>query len=100
MERIDSQIVRLTRLISEMLDLSRLEENKLELQKEVFSINALVVQTVQDIKLNQYAARNEDLSYMQCKVIADKDRIGQVLINFITNAVKYSPESQYIEIHI
>src|SRR5690606_7204536 len=47
LERIDHQIKRLTRLISEMLDLSRIEENKLELQKQVFSLNDLVNETVQ-----------------------------------------------------
>ncbi|WP_029037879.1 PAS domain-containing sensor histidine kinase [Salinimicrobium xinjiangense] len=100
LERIDNQIVRLTRLISEMLDLSRLEEQKLELQKEVFNINDLVVQTVQDIQLTNTRHQMEIFHSCRCEVFADKDRIGQVLINFITNAIKYSPESQYIEIHI
>jgi two-component system CheB/CheR fusion protein len=35
-----------------------------------------------------------------CKVNADRDRIGQVLINFITNAIKYSPDDQNIEIKV
>lgn len=100
LERIDNQIVRLTRLISEMLDLSRLEENKLELQKEKFSINDLVEQTVQDIKLTNTQHQMEIFHSCRAQVFADRDRIGQVLINFITNAIKYSPESQYIEIHI
>lgn len=100
LERINNQIGRLTRLISEMLDLSRLEENKLELKKEVFSINELVVQTVQDIQLTNTQHQIEIFHKQSTQVLADKDRIGQVLINFITNAIKYSPESQYIEIHI
>lgn len=100
LKRIDSQIVRLTRLISEMLDLSRLEENKLELQKEVFSINNLVIQTVQDIQLTNTQHEIKIFHSYRGKVFADKHRIGQVLINFITNAIKYSPESQYSEIHI
>jgi PAS domain S-box-containing protein len=100
LERIDNQIVRLTRLISEMLDLSRLEENKLELQKEKFSINEMVVQTVKDIQLTNTRHNTEIFHTHKCSVYADKDRIGQVLINLITNAIKYSPESQHIEIHI
>jgi PAS domain S-box-containing protein len=40
--RIDVQIIRLTKLISEILDLSRLEEGKLELQHDVFNLNELV----------------------------------------------------------
>lgn len=44
--RIDGQIGRLSRLISEMLDMSRIEENKLDLKRKVFSINELVEETV------------------------------------------------------
>lgn len=100
LERIDHQIVRLTRLISEMLDLSRIEENKLELQREQFSINDLVVQTVQDINYTNTQHKIEIIHEHYGEVYADKDRIGQVLINFITNAIKYSPESQYIQLTI
>lgn len=100
LERIDHQIIRLTRLISEMLDLSRLEENKLELQKEVFSINDLVTDTVQDINYTNTQHKIQIIHDYKCNIFADKDRIGQVLINFITNAIKYSPESQEILIKI
>jgi signal transduction histidine kinase len=100
LERIDHQIVRLTRLISEMLDLSRIEENKLELQKSVFSINELVEETVQDIHYTNTQHRVEIFNDYQCNVFADKDRIGQVLINFITNAIKYSPENREVKVTI
>lgn len=100
LERIDHQIVRLTRLISEMLDLSRLEENKLELQKEQFSLNDLVDQTVQDINYTNTQHSIIVCHEYNCEVIADKDRIGQVLINFITNAIKYSPQSQNVQVRI
>lgn len=100
LERIDHQVIRLTRLISEMLDLSRIEENKLELQKEVFSINDLVAETVQDIKYTNTQHKIEIIHEDKCLVCADKDRIGQVLINLITNAIKYSPESQDVQVMI
>lgn len=100
LERIDNQVVRLTRLISEMLDLSRLEENKLELRTSVFSINDLVEQTVQDIQLTNTQHQIRIFHECRAEVNADRDRIGQVLINFITNAIKYSPENRDIEIHI
>ncbi len=100
LDRIDHQITRLTRLISEMLDLSRLEENKLELQKEKFSINDLVTETVQDINYTNTQHRISIEHEYKCDVFADRDRIGQVLINFITNAIKYSPESRDIGIKI
>ncbi len=100
LERIDHQIKRLTRLISEMLDLSRIEENKLELQKQVFCINKLVDETVQDIRFTNTQHHIEVIHNFKCRIEADKDRIGQVLINFITNAIKYSPDSKDIVVRI
>lgn len=98
LERIDHQIQRLTRLIAEMLDISRIEENKLKLQKTRFNINTLVDETVQDIR---YTSTNHLIRVQhesKCTINADRDRIGQVLINIITNAIKYSPEKKEIEV--
>lgn len=96
LERIDHQINRLTRLISEMLDLSRIEENQLELKKEKFRLNDLVLETVQDINYTNTKHEIEIKNDLQCDIYADKDRIGQVLINFIINAIKYSPDYKKI----
>ena len=98
LERIDHQIRRLTRLISEMLDLSRIEEGKLELQKQQFSINELINETVQDIVLTNTQHKIKVSHDFQCEVYGDKDRIGQVLINLVTNAIKYSADSQLVRV--
>lgn len=100
LERIDHQISRLTRLISEMLDLSRIEENQLELKKKPVDLNSLIEETVQDISYTNTQHRIEVFHDYNCKIFADKDRIGQVLINLITNAIKYSPESRNIKVRV
>lgn len=100
LERIDHQITRLTRLISEILDLSRIEENKLELKREVFSINELVAQTVQDISYTSTQHKINVVEECEGVIDADKDRIGQVLINLVNNAIKYSPESREVKVII
>jgi signal transduction histidine kinase len=97
---IDKQITRLTRLLSELLDLSKIETGKLELSKEVFNLNEMVIDTVQDIL---YSHSKHDINIFHdfgSNVFADKDRIGQVLINLLTNAIKYSPDSNKIEVWI
>ena len=95
---ISKQVVKLTRLISELLDLSRIESGKLELDKTAFDLNALVEETVQDIR--QTASKHAIILHndFEGKVFADKDRIGQVLLNLLTNAIKYSPEADNIEV--
>ncbi|MDT0651718.1 CheR family methyltransferase, partial [Autumnicola edwardsiae] len=100
LRRIEDQVGRLTRLISEMLDLSRIEENKLELKKEIFRLNELVDNTVQDINNTDIEHNINVYHEFHCEINADRDRIGQVIINFITNAVKYSPHSREIAVTI
>lgn len=100
LERIDNQVSRLTRLISEMLDLSRMDESKLELQRETFSINELVESSVQDLKYTNDDYKIKITHDDTFSVDGDKDRINQVLINFITNAIKYSPDDKNIIVRV
>ena len=100
LERIDGQVSRLTRLISEMVDLSRIQECKLELQKESFSLNEMVEESVQDIQYSSTTARVKIHHEEQLQVDGDRDRISQVLINLITNAIKYSPGEGLIEVRV
>jgi signal transduction histidine kinase len=97
---IDKQITRLTRLMSELLDLSKIETGRLELNKEVFSLNELVIETVQDVLYTNSKHNIHIYHDFSCNVYGDKDRIGQVLINFLVNAIKYSPRSDKIEVDV
>ena len=97
---VDKQITRLTRLISELLDLTKIETGTLELKKEKFSLNELAIETVEDILYTNTKHQINLYHDFQSYVFADKDRIGQVMINFLTNAIKYSPDSNKIDVSI
>ena len=97
---VDKQITRLTRLISELLDLSNIETGTLKLRKDKFSLNELAIETVEDILYTNTSHKINLLHNDECYVHADKDRIGQVMINFLTNAIKYSPDSGKIDVRI
>jgi len=97
---VDKQITRLTRLISELLDLTKIETGTLELKKERFSLNQLAIETVEDILYTNTRHQINLYHDFQSYVFADKDRIGQVMINFLTNAIKYSPDSNKIDVSI
>ena len=98
--RIEDQIERLIRLISEMLDLSRIESNELELKREEFSLNEHVEYIIEDLSYTHQDVQIELEHSYETSVIADKDRIGQVIINFITNALKYSTDIKKVKVRI
>ncbi|HXR79437.1 MAG TPA: ATP-binding protein, partial [Saprospiraceae bacterium] len=97
---VDKQITRLTRLISELLDLSNIETGTLRLKKDRFSLNELAIETIEDILYTNTTHAINLLHDFRGYVLADKDRIGQVMINFLTNAIKYSPNSNKIDVRI
>lgn len=100
LQTISKQVSKLTRLVSELLDLSRIESGKLELHKTEFDLSDLVEETVQDVR---YTTSSHAL-IVHCdfdrNIYADKDRISQVLLNLLTNAIKYSPAADNVEIFV
>ncbi len=97
---IESELDRLTRLINELLDVSRIETNRLKLHPSVFSINKLIDTVIN--KMNLIAEKRKFIFYYdeQLNILADEDKIEQVLVNFITNAIKYSPDHTPITIEL
>jgi signal transduction histidine kinase len=83
-----------------MLDLSRLEESKLELKREIFDLKSLVTETIQDIQHTSSSHAIDFSVNFNARIIGDRDRIQQVLINFINNAIKYSPDKNLVKVMI
>jgi signal transduction histidine kinase len=98
--RIDKQVWQLTRLITEMVELSRIEAGKFEMYDEKFSINQLVGESVETICSTHPQHSIRVISDLDCEVQADQSRIQQVILNFLTNAIKYSGTAEEIVVHI
>jgi len=94
MVRADVGIERLTRLMEDLLDVSRIRAGKLEFRLARCDLAAIVRDAVieqRQIAPNRTIAMR--VSHEQAvPVWADAERIGQVVTNFLTNALKYSPE--------
>lgn len=85
---------RLSSLINSMLDLSRLESGKYPLNMTRFEINGVIRQVVERFEPNLVKKELQlDVDFVReaSYVYADRDKIIQVLINLIDNAIKYSP---------
>lgn len=98
--RINNLVLRLTRLITEMLDLSRIETGKLELNIEPINISKLVLETVEDFGQINSNHPIKVFNNYTCTIFGDKSRIEQVLTNFLENAAKYSLDNDKIEVYI
>ncbi|MAM29612.1 MAG: hypothetical protein CMC13_11375 [Flavobacteriaceae bacterium] len=97
---IDKQILVLTSLITDLLNLSKMKRGGLQLNKTFFDINELLEINVSQIRMVN-PTHIIDLSKTQkVQVYADKERLGQVVTNFLTNAVKYAPNSKNIKVSV
>ena len=97
---IHRQVDRLTLLISDLLDLSKIKSGNLSFSEQEFYINDLVVETIDQITQVYTSHKISLVSGANVLVSADRERIGQVLVNLLTNAIKYSPGAEKIKVEI
>ena len=90
------QIDRLTNLIKDLLDVTQIRQGQLEFRESSFDIDALIHEIVSDMQLStKKHLIVADLNAAK-NITADKERIGQVLNNLISNAIKYSPNADKV----
>jgi len=89
---------RLQRLTEDILDVSKIETKSLDLKKELFNLNEMILSTIVDSN-NQVAKEDKDnlkLEFIDPKedilIEADKGRINQVISNLLNNAIKFTDE--------
>jgi PAS domain S-box-containing protein len=99
--RIGRQVARLERLVSDLVDESRIQSGKLELKPERRDLVEIAGEAVEEQR-NAHPTRHIELKVdvKGLLVEADADRVGQVITNYLTNALKYSWEAQPVEIRL
>ncbi len=97
----DRNIVRLTRLIDDVLDLSKIEAGKLGVRRTPLDLNKLIKEIFNEMYMsakNKKITLEIDLYPNLPEAYADPDRITQVIVNLINNAIKYTPQEGKITI--
>ena len=95
------EVDRMTRIVKELLTLSSLDHNKLTIMKTTFKLETLVSEIVARMSINA-SEKNIKLTYAAAiqapELYADIDRLEQVIINIISNAIKYTGEGGQVEV--
>jgi signal transduction histidine kinase len=91
----NGQVGRLTNLIENFLDISKIQSGKLVFQEAIFKFDELVDELIKEVQLStDHKIINE--SNTDVYVFGDRFRVGQVLTNLLTNAIKYSPQGEKV----
>lgn len=98
--KIEKQVDKLTALITDLLDLSQLQHGELAYSYEVFDLYTLAQEAVENAQGTMPTHRIHLHGRDGVLVSGDRDRIGQVLTNLLNNAVKYSPRSKEVIVHV
>ncbi|PWT94192.1 MAG: hypothetical protein C5B53_13690 [Candidatus Melainabacteria bacterium] len=92
---------RLIRLTNDLLDIARIESGNIVLEKRTVACSAIAEKAIAAVRsLAEDKKMIVELAPSSLKVIADPDRTCQILVNFISNAIRYSDEGTKIAISI
>ena len=98
LHKVQNQIEKLNLLIADLLDISKIESGKLKFNKKYFAFNDLLEHIIEVMQQSNPQVKILRKGDFDADIYGDEMRIEQVIINFITNAIKYAPDGE--EIHI
>jgi PAS domain S-box-containing protein len=94
--KMDAQIDKLVVLINDLLDVTRIASGKMLFREADFAFDAVVAEAIDEVQQTTEVHHIIHSGVTNQLIHGDRDRIGQVLINLLTNAIKFSPHSEQI----
>jgi signal transduction histidine kinase len=94
--KMDTQLNKLTALIGDLLDATKIDAGKLQFHEEYFDFNELVEEIVEEMQRTTQRHTIKAKVTPSKTMYGDRTRIGQVMTNLISNAIKYSPHAKDI----
>lgn len=99
-EKSIANLNRLSNLINSLLDVSKIQAGKIEVHKNYFDFDEMVKETIEHVQstTETHSIKIEGATHQQC--YGDMHRLEQVLTNLLNNAIKYSPQSNKVVVHL
>lgn len=98
MERAGKQLAKMTRMINGFLNVSRLESGHMHIHSQRFNLAQLIAEAEEEVLASVTSHEIIFDPVAETWVNADHEKIGHVIQNFISNAVKYSPSQSVIKV--
>jgi signal transduction histidine kinase len=98
--RIDQQVKQVIEMINEMLDITKIETGRLTYQDETFNITDLVKEIVSDLQVTTNTHKIHFSGKINKLITGDRYRIGQVVTNLVSNAIKYAPYTKKVNVAV
>ena len=95
----DLQVVKLTSLIGDLLDVTKINSGKIHLNQDTFDFEKLVLETAEEIQMSTMHQIEINTQHVGT-VFEDRERISQVITNLLSNAIKYSPDAERIIVNL
>lgn len=98
LNKAESQVSKLTRLVDDLLDVTKIQAGKITFSVSHFNIQDVINEAIDGV---QGSLKGQEIiaDVTDCHISGDRYRIEQVISNLLSNAIKYSPGSKKIEIN-
>ncbi len=93
LQRIHEQTERMESMLNDLIALSRLETQALPEKEELIDVPALMQQIVKDMTAFDRGQHNIEINCQPVKLLGSREELHIVLVNLMTNAIRYSPSS-------
>ena len=98
LKKINDQTTRLTTLIDDLMDVSSIRTGKLELRKQKCDLRDICREVAEDQRLLSGRPITLNMPDKSLKMHVDCERLAQVFVNLMSNAIKYSPDESPVEV--